>query len=223
MAVGIDTKQDPRTTLLRAGLDALALQASADAVASLLGYLDLLLKWNRLYNLTSVRDPNQMLYLHLLDCLAVLPALDRHLQGHSPRVLDVGSGAGLPGVVFAIMRPAWVICCVDAVAKKTTFVRHVAGDLRLKNLHAVHGRVGSLALEPFDVVISRAFASLPDFARWTRNHVAMGGCWLAMKGRQPVEELAQLPESVEVFHVEQLWVPGLEAQRCLVWMRPKSV
>lgn len=219
MTTGI-AKPDPRATRLRAGLEALALHTPDEAVAKLLDYLDLLIKWNGRYNLSSIRDPEQMLYRHLLDCLAVLPALDRHIQGRDVRLLDVGSGAGLPGVVLAVMRPNWSVCCVDTVAKKATFLRQVAAELRLKNLLAVHARVEGLRVEPFDLVISRAFASLADFTRWTHRHVAKGGCWLAMKGRQPVEELAELPDTIEVFHVEQLWVPGLEAQRCLIWMRP---
>jgi 16S rRNA (guanine527-N7)-methyltransferase len=214
------SERELRAGLLRAGLETLALQATDAAIARLLDFLDLLVKWNRHYNLTSVRDPRQMLHQHLLDCLAVLPALDRHLQGREARLLDVGSGAGLPGVVLAAMRPQWKICCVDAVAKKATFVRQVAAELGLKNLLATHARAESLQLEPFDLVISRAFASLSDFTRLTRRHVAPGGCWLAMKGRNPVEELAELPEAIEVFHVEQLSVPGLQAQRCLIWMRP---
>jgi len=220
MTPSATSEHDLRADLLRAGLETLALQAPDGAIAKLLDFLDLLVKWNRHYNLTSVRDPQQMLHQHLLDCLAVLPALDRHLQGSEARLLDVGSGAGLPGVVLAAMRPHWSICCVDAVAKKATFVRQVAGELRLKNLLAMHARAESLQLEPFDLVISRAFGSLADFTRLTRRHVAPGGCWLAMKGRNPVGELAELPEAIEVFHVEQLWVPGLQAQRCLIWMRP---
>jgi 16S rRNA (guanine527-N7)-methyltransferase len=214
------SERELRAGLLRAGLETLALQATDAAIARLLDFLDLLAKWNRHYNLTSVRDPQQMLHQHLLDCLAVLPALDRHLQGREARLLDVGSGAGLPGVVLAAMRPQWKICCVDAVAKKATFVRQVAAELGLKNLLAMHARAECLQLEPFDLVISRAFASLSDFTRLTRRHVAPGGCWLSMKGRNPVEELAELPEAIEVFHVEQLCVPGLQAQRCLIWMRP---
>jgi 16S rRNA (guanine527-N7)-methyltransferase len=213
-------ERERRAALLRAGLARLDLQAPEAAISKLLDFLDLLVKWNRHYNLTSVRDPQQMLHQHLLDCLAVLPAIDRHLQGRAARLLDVGSGAGLPGVVLATLRPHWSICCVDAAAKKVSFVRQVSAELGLKNLLAMHARVESLQLDPVDLVISRAFASLSDFTRLTRRHLAPAGCWLAMKGRNPVEELGELPESIEVFHVEQLAVPGLQAQRCLVWMRP---
>jgi 16S rRNA (guanine527-N7)-methyltransferase len=142
------------------------------------------------------------------------------LRGTGARILDVGSGAGLPGVVLSLMRPNWVVHCVDAVAKKASFVRQVAVELRLKNLHAEHARVEALRLPAFDVVVSRAFASLADFTAWSRGQLAPGGVWLAMKGRLPEEEIAALPSWVSVFHVEQLQVPGLDAQRCLVWMRP---
>jgi 16S rRNA (guanine527-N7)-methyltransferase len=211
---------DPRRAALRAGLEALSLPVADSLPERLLAYLDLLLKWNRAYNLSAVRDPQQMVHQHLLDCLAVLPPLDRHLQGRKARILDVGSGAGLPGVVWALMRPNWSVCCVDAVGKKASFVRQVAAELALRNLQAEHARVEQLRLPAFDVVVSRAFASLVDFTALTRKHLSPGGCWLAMKGKVPEDEIAALPAEVTVFHVEPLQVPGLDAQRCLVWMRP---
>jgi 16S rRNA (guanine527-N7)-methyltransferase len=211
---------DPRRTALRAGLDALSLPATDDGVDRLLGFLDLLQKWNQAYNLSAVREPMQMVHQHLLDCLAALPSLDRHLQGRDARILDVGSGAGLPGVVWALMRPNWSVCCVDTVGKKASFVRQVAAELALRNLRAEHARVEQLRWAPVDVVVSRAFASLADFSALTRQHLLPGGCWLAMKGKVPDGEIAALPADVKVFHVEPLQVPGLDAQRCLVWMRP---
>ena len=211
---------DPRAVALRAGLQALALPADDELQQRLLAYLDLLHKWNQAYNLSAVREPQQMLYQHLLDCLAVLPSLDRHLQEGRARILDVGSGAGLPGVVWALMRPGWALCCVDAVAKKATFIRQAASELAIRNLQSEHARVEQLQAPPFDVVTSRAFASLSDFTRLTQRHLAPGGCWLAMKGKVPDDEIAALGAEVNVFHVEPLQVPGLEAQRCLVWMRP---
>lgn len=187
----------------------------------LLAYLSLLQRWNKVYNLSALRDPAEMLTHHLLDCLAVLPALRRHAQGRPLRILDVGSGGGLPGVVLAIMEPAWSVTCVDAVAKKASFVRQVAGDLGLPNLRAVHARVEDMpAAALFDLVVSRAFASLTDFTTWSRERLAPGGVWLAMKGRAPDDEAAALPMDVSVFHVEPLHVPGLDAQRCLVWLKP---
>nr|WP_245478903.1 16S rRNA (guanine(527)-N(7))-methyltransferase RsmG [Rubrivivax rivuli] len=191
--------------------DGRQLQALAD-------YLALLQRWNATYNLTAVRDPAAMLTQHLADCLAVVPPLQRHAEGG--RLLDVGSGGGLPGVVIATLLPAWSVTCVDAVGKKMAFVRQVAGTLPLPNLRAEHTRIEQLKQPPYDLITSRAFASLADFTRLTRPHLAPGGVWMAMKGRAPDEEAAELPADVNVFHVEQLVVPGLEAQRCLVWMRP---
>jgi len=203
-------------------MQALGLPASDVAVDPLLAYLDLLQKWNQAYNLSAVRDPQRMVHQHLLDSLAALPPLDRHLQGRDDaRILDVGSGAGLPGVVWALMRPGWSICCVDAVAKKVSFIRQVAAELSLRNLQGEHSRVEQLQRPGFDLVASRAFASLVDFSALTRRHLQPGGCWVAMKGKVPKEEIAALPADVEVFHVEPLQVPGLDAQRCLVWMRPR--
>jgi 16S rRNA (guanine527-N7)-methyltransferase len=187
----------------------------------LAAFLGLLQRWNATYNLTAVREPQAMLTQHLADCLAILGPL----QARCPRgrVLDVGSGGGLPGVVLAVMAPALDVTCVDAVGKKAAFVRQAAGALKLPNLLAAHARVEMLKAPPFDLITSRAFASLADFTRLTRHLMLPGsGLWLAMKGRRPDDELAALPPDVEVFHVEPLSVPGLEAERCLVWMRPHA-
>jgi 16S rRNA (guanine527-N7)-methyltransferase len=184
-------------------------------------FLVLLARWNAAYNLTAVRDPAQMRIQHLADCLAVLPALRRHGDGRAMRVLDVGSGGGLPGVVLAISEPSWDVTCVDAVGKKAAFVRQVAGELALPNLHAAHARVEALEALPFDVITSRAFASLAEFVRLTRPLRAPSGVWMAMKGKRPDDEIAALPDDIEVFHVERLEVSGLDAERCLIWMRPR--
>jgi len=134
------------------------------------------------------------------------------------RLLDVGAGAGLPGVVIAITCPEVAVTCVDTVAKKAAFVQQVAASLMLRNLKGLHARVETLT-EPYDVVCSRAFASLKDFTTWSRTALAPHGIWLAMKGKHPDAELAELPKDVQVFHVEPLKVPGLDAERCIVWMR----
>lgn len=197
---------------------ALGLSPTPQQLRLLMDYLDLLQRWNATYNLTAVRDRGAMLVQHLADCLAVVPPLARHLP--AGRLLDVGSGGGLPGVVLAVMQPALQVSCVDAVGKKSAFVRQVAGALALPNLHAMHARVELLQAGPFDLITSRAFASLADFTRLTRHLLVPGGAWLAMKGKQPEAELAALPPGVRVFHVEPLAVPGLDANRCLVWMRP---
>jgi 16S rRNA (guanine527-N7)-methyltransferase len=162
-----------------------------------------------------------MLVHHLLDSIAVIEPLRRHTGGKPARVLDVGSGAGLPGVVIAALMPELDVTCVDAVGKKAAFVRQAAGELGLKNLHAVHARVEDLAGDPFDVIVSRAFASLADFVALTRRHHGTGSVWVAMKARLADDEVAAVPNEVDMFHVEHLTVPGLDAERCLIWMRKK--
>ena len=215
---------------LRTGALALTLDLNDTQIRQLLDYQDLIGKWTKVYNLTAVRDPVEMMTHHLLDSLAAIGPLKRHLAkigaadvgalGQGSRLLDVGSGAGLPGVVIAICCPAVAVTCVDTVAKKVAFIKQAAFSLKLPNLMGLHARVESID-EPFHVICSRAFASLPDFTQWSAGALASGGVWMAMKGKQPVDELAALPPSVEVFHVEQLKVPGLEAERCMVWMRKK--
>jgi len=204
-------------SVLEEGARALGLALSPDTLHQLLSYVALLLKWNRVYNLTAVREPQEVITHHVLDSLSILPPLLRHTQGRPTRVLDVGSGGGLPGVVLAICRPELDVTCVDAVAKKAAFIQQVAGALALNHLHGVHARVETLT-QTWPVITSRAFASLADFTAWSQAALAPGGCWLAMKGKQPGQEITDLPASVQVFHVEPLDVPGLAAQRCLVWM-----
>ena len=210
---------------LQKGLDGLGLAVPPEQQSQLLAYMDLIAKWTKVYNLTAVRDAQEMLTHHLLDSLAVIGPLRRELaklvlpEGHAPmRLLDVGSGAGLPGIVIAISCPDVSVTCVDTVAKKAAFIQQVAATLQLPNLKGLHSRVESLT-EPYDVVSSRAFASLIDFTSWSKSALAPHGVWMAMKGKHPVQELAALPESTQVFHVEQLQVPGLDAERCIVWMR----
>ena len=207
---------------LAGGAQALGLDLNDASRQKLLDYLGLMLKWNRVYNLTALREPSEVLTHHLLDSLSLLPPLLRHTDGAPTRVLDVGSGGGLPGVVLAICQPELNVTCVDAVAKKAAFVQQVAGALALPNLHAVHARVETLTGQ-WPLITSRAFASLPDFTTWTEQALAPGGRWLAMKGKHPTQELAELPPTVQVFHVEPLTVPALDAERCLVWMgRPET-
>jgi 16S rRNA (guanine527-N7)-methyltransferase len=193
-------------------------------VGQLLDYLDLIAKWTQVYNLTAVRDPAEMLTHHLLDSLAVVRPLRRHLaQAGLKRasLLDVGSGAGLPGVVIAVCCPDVAVSCVDTVAKKAAFIKQAALALKLTNLTGIHARVETIS-QPFDVICSRAFASLHDFTQWSAGALAPGGAWLAMKGKHPADEITALPVSAEVFHVEQLQIPGLDAERCIVWMRQKT-
>jgi 16S rRNA (guanine527-N7)-methyltransferase len=214
------------------GKAAISLGLNLDAAqqGALLEYLALIQKWTKVYNLTAVRNPDEMLTHHLLDSLAVIAPLQKQLAalkeqgvvGDKPRLLDVGSGAGLPGIVIAICCPHITVHCVDTVAKKAAFIQQVAVTLKLPNLRGIHARVESLT-EPYDVVSSRAFASLVDFTTWSEKALAEQGVWMGMKGKHPADEMAALPASVEVFHVEQLVVPGLDAERCIVWMRKKVV
>jgi 16S rRNA (guanine527-N7)-methyltransferase len=211
----------PQMTALKKGLEGLGLVLTDEQQAQLLAYMDLIAKWTKVYNLTSVRDADEMLTHHLLDSLAVIAPLRRELAGLALphiRLLDVGSGAGLPGIVIAITCPDVWVTCVDTVAKKAAFIQQVAATLRLPNLKGLHARVESLH-EPYDVVCSRAFASLLDFTSWSHSALAPHGVWMAMKGKDPAQEVAALPAGVDVFHVEQLHVPSLDAERCIVWMR----
>jgi 16S rRNA (guanine527-N7)-methyltransferase len=207
--------------VLRAGLAELHLSLSDDQVQALLDYQTLIGKWNKVYNLTAVRDPAEMLTHHLLDSLAAAAPLQKHLQGRglsAASVLDVGAGAGLPGVVLAICCPALAVTCVDTVGKKAAFIKHVALALGLPNLIGLHARVETIT-QPFDVICSRAFASLVDFTGWSQAALAPGGVWMALKGKHPADELAMLPPNVAMFHVEPLAVPGLDAERCIIWLK----
>ena len=207
--------------VLRAGLAELHVSLSDAQVQGLLDYQNLIGKWTKVYNLTAVRDPAEMLTHHLLDSLAAVAPLQKYLQGRglsAPSLLDVGSGAGLPGVVLAICCPSLAVTCVDTVGKKAAFIKHVALALGLPNLSGLHARVETIT-QPFDVICSRAFASLADFAGWSQAALSPGGVWMALKGKHPAEELAMLPPDVVVFHVEPLAVPGLAAERCIIWLQ----
>ena len=211
---------------LRQGAQAVGGSLSDAQIQQLLDFMALLQKWNKVYNLTAVRNPAEILTHHLLDSLAAVAPLQRHLAtltatagegSTAPRLLDVGSGGGLPGVIFAICCPALDVSCVDTVAKKAAFIQQAAVSLKLPNLHGLHARVESLT-GPFDVVSCRAFASLVDFTGWSRAALGPDSVWLAMKGKHPQDEIAALPAEVQLFHVEPLKVPGLDAERCIVWL-----
>jgi 16S rRNA (guanine527-N7)-methyltransferase len=206
----------------------LGLTLTATERERLLAYLALIQRWTKVYNLTAVRNTGEMFTHHLLDCLAVVLPL---CHGAGPagqgalRLLDVGSGAGLPGVILAMLNPAWQVTCVDAVAKKAAFIRQAAAELGLPNLQGIHGRVeavGSFKKPQFDLITSRAFASIADFTLLTRALLAPGGQWAAMKANLSTEERSAIPAEVEMFHVEQLDVPELNEKRCLVWLRPQQ-
>jgi 16S rRNA (guanine527-N7)-methyltransferase len=219
----------PLESTLRQGVQALGLALSEVQIAQLLDYLALIQKWTQVYNLTAVRDPAEMMTHHLLDSLAVIAPLramqSRLAQTDTPlpvvipsRLLDVGSGAGLPGVVIAICCPDIAVDCVDTVAKKAAFIQQVAVALKLPNLRGLHARVENLT-DKYSIISARAFASLADFTRWSQAALAEQGVWLAMKAKHPADEIAALPAETQVFHVEPLQVPGLDAERCIIWLK----
>lgn len=197
------------------GLAALGIELPAETQLRLLSYLDLLLKWNKTYNLTALRDPALGLTHHLLDSLAVLPWV-----ADGP-LLDVGSGGGLPGIPLALARPRLSVTLIDAVQKKVSFLQQAAIELQLPNVQAVHSRVEEFS-GAYPRIVSRAFAELGQFVGLTRHLLAEDGRWLAMKGVRPDAELAALPPDVEVESIEPLAVPGLDAERHLVIMKVKA-
>lgn len=198
--------------LLASGIAEMGLDVSLEAQQKLLLYLSLLHKWNKVYNLTAVRDPLEMVTLHLLDSLSVLPYIN------SNNLLDVGSGGGLPGIVLAICKPALQVTTLDTVQKKAIFMRQVKGELGLDNLSVVHARVESyLPAEKFEAIISRAFSEIALLIKLTQHLLAENGHWLAMKGQIPNTELEGL--SVKVNTVIPLAVAGLQAERHLVILK----
>lgn len=200
---------------LEEGLSALGLILPEGSETKLLAYLALLDKWNRVYNLTAVREPERMVSHHLLDSLAVLPFFE------CGSVLDVGSGGGLPGIPLAIVRPELPVTLIDSVAKKTAFLLQAKAELGLNNLNVISGRVEDFRPDAgFDVVVSRAFSDLREFVTLTRHLLRPGGRWFAMKGLIPYEEIALLPDWAKVSANHALVVPGLEASRHLIVLEP---
>jgi 16S rRNA (guanine527-N7)-methyltransferase len=207
----------PAAAGLASGLTALGLSASGGLEQKLLDYVALIAKWNRVYNLTAVRDPAEMIGVHMLDSLAVLP----HLDGRT--VLDVGSGAGLPGIPLAIARPELEVTLLDSNQKKTSFQQQAAIELGLTNVRAVNARVESWETQArFDVVISRAFAEIADFVSAAGRLCADGGVLAAMKGVYPHEELERMPSAYRTQAVEALAVPGVQAERHLVLIERRA-
>jgi len=195
---------------LENGVQTMGLSLEPEQIEALMAYLQLLVKWNKAYNLTAVRDPQEMISRHLLDSLSVLP----HLQ-NAP-LIDVGSGPGLPGIPVAICRPDLAVTTRDSNSKKTRFQLQVKAELKLDNLTVIHSRVEKYNVEPFPQVISRAFASLQDMVHWTHHLCAPDGVFLAMKGLYPEDELAQLPEEYQERNCHRLLVPGTDGERHLL-------
>lgn len=200
-------------SILKQGLLELEIDLDENRQAKLLQYLDLLQKWNKVYNLTAIRNPQQMVTHHLLDSLAVMP----HLW--PGKWLDVGCGAGIPGLILAIARPEWTFTLLDSNSKKTSFVQQAVIALELKNVQVICGRVEDASVTiKFDGIISRAFAEVADFVNLTRHLLAEKGRWAAMKGA-PEQELKRLPGGVSIERIVQLKVTGLDAARCLVILK----
>jgi 16S rRNA (guanine527-N7)-methyltransferase len=207
--------------LVSRGAAELAFPLAQPEVRRLIAYVRLIERWNATYNLTAIRDPRHMVVQHILDCLAAAAALGRRRGAERvERLVDVGSGAGLPGVVIAIAFPDREVTCIDSVGKKAAFITQAAGALGLRNVKALHARIESVA-DRFDVIASRAFASLSEFIASTAHLLKDSGMWMAMKGKMPDHELAGLAEGL-AFHVEPLTVPMLPAERCLIWIQRQS-
>jgi len=204
---------------LTAGARALAMPLPVPEVERLVRYVRLLERWNATYNLTAIRDPIGVVVHHLLDSLAGAASLVRHRPpGATRRLLDVGSGAGLPGLVIAAACPGMEVLCIDKIAKKTAFVTQAAASLGLHNVKALHVAVEAMTGPQFDVIASRALGNLKSLVSGSAHLLADAGEWMAMKGKAPLNELREL--SGIAFHVEPLQVPELDAERCIVWMTP---
>jgi 16S rRNA (guanine527-N7)-methyltransferase len=204
--------------VLEEGIVEMGLDVSPAQREQLMDYLGLMFKWNSVYNLTSLRDPMQMVTHHLLDSLAAVPAFN-----HAHNVLDVGSGGGLPGIVLAIVRPDMKVSMIDTVHKKTAFLTQVKAELGLANVTVYTMRVEQLTVsDKFDVITSRAFADLSDFVNWSSHLLAKGGRYIALKGVAPEEERQRLPEDWRVTGVQALQVPRLGAERHLVLIERAS-
>lgn len=202
---------------LKSGLQAMDLELSMAQQLLLLEYVSLLKKWNNTYNLTALRDEHTMISHHLLDSLTLLPYVDK-----VQTLMDVGSGGGMPGIPTAICLPNLQITLLDANTKKTTFLQQAVIELGLNNVTVASGRVESIYDKKVDVVTSRAFAELHDFIALTKHLLNDNGYWAAMKGVYPYEELENVPDNIEVYQIDKLSVPTLNAERHMVLMRPKK-
>ena len=203
---------------LQHGLQQMGIVLSVPQQLQLLAFVELLKKWNSTYNLTALRDEQSVISHHILDSLTLLPYV-----AEARGLIDVGSGGGMPGIPIAIARPDLPVALLDANSKKTSFLQQAAIELGLNNVQVITGRVEAMVGEQFDVITSRAFAELSDFVSITQQLMAKGGCWAAMKGVYPYEEIAQLPPGVAVVQVDKLEVPNLGAERHMVILQKKDV
>ena len=207
------------TAMLREGVQALPITLSEAQIEQMISYLALLVKWNSVYNLTSVRDPNEMVKLHLLDSLSAA-----HVFKESKHILDVGSGGGLPGMMLAITYPSAKVSMIDIVHKKTAFLTQAKTELGLANVTVHTGRVEALEVtQKFDVITSRAFSELCNFVNWSGHLLADGGKFIAMKGVNPGEEIQRMPAGWKVTGIEPISVPGLAVERHLIMIEKESL
>ena len=202
--------QDALESTLKKGINKLGLELNDHQIDQLISYLNLLIKWNKAYNLTAVRDPLEMVNRHLIDSLSIVP----YIKGK--RIIDVGSGPGLPGIPMAICYPELPVTTLDSNGKKTRFQLQVKTELSLENLTVVNDRVENCEFEPFDQVISRAFASIEDMIKWTHQLCNKEGVFLAMKGLYPEDELSALPDGFELKTCHRLQVPETDGERHLL-------
>lgn len=198
---------------LQQGCKALALDVSEERQVKLVAYVELIAKWNKAFNLTSVRDPGEMISRHILDSLAILP----YLEGDS--LLDVGTGAGLPGIPVAILKPEMAVTLLDSNSKKTRFLQQAKAELKLENITVVHSRVEEADLPKFDLVTARAFSTIDDIIDLAGRHCDDAGCLVLMKGLYPEEELQAVTNGFSLQDIQSLDVPGCEGQRHLVRLR----
>lgn len=218
---------DAQKKKLKTALSKLDLNVSEHQTDQMIQLMQELMRWNKTYNLTAIRDSDQALVQHLFDSLSVVKPLSEYLKDlshESPAIMDVGSGSGFPGLVLAIAMPQAQVVCVDAVEKKISFIRQIKGMLGLKNLDAVHARVEDMETLPCQIVISRAFSSLKDFVQLAGKHVARDGKIAAMKGKTPVEEMQELSNEDHwaIDKTIRLVVPEMEAERCLIWIEKRE-
>lgn len=207
---------------LKKGLAELHLEATEEQIDKIDRFAEMLFKWNKTYNLTAIRSKDDVLTHHILDSLAVVPLFKQQLKDGA-KILDVGSGGGLPAIPLAIMCPCYDISMVDTVGKKTAFLTQCCVSLRLNNARAIHARVERLEGEQFDIITSRAFASLKLFSDLTKHLFADGGYWLALKGPGVSNEVLELGDEVEILDVFEVKVPFLDENRCLVKMKLKDI
>ncbi|PIT08808.1 16S rRNA (guanine(527)-N(7))-methyltransferase [Snodgrassella alvi] len=204
-------------TMLQQGLQQMNINLTVPQQLQLLAFVELLKKWNSTYNLTALRNDQDVISHHILDSLTLLPYVER-----ARGLIDVGSGGGMPGIPVAIARPDLPVALLDANSKKTSFLQQAVIELGLSNVQVITARVEAMVGEQFDVITSRAFAELNDFVTITKQLMAKDGYWAAMKGVYPYEEIERLPENVELVQVDKLSVPHLDAERHMVLVRKKD-